>query len=91
MQVPRKSDAPERRPSCEGRDCDSGKPFHRFPGGKRTDEHCFSSIYGGKFLRDRHTVHASGRPDSFGQSIYFSNSIAKRIEYLYIESDGGYS
>jgi hypothetical protein len=61
------------------------------PGGKKTDEHCFSSIYGGKFLRDRHTVHASGRADSFGESIYFWNSIAKRIEYLYIESDGGYS
>jgi hypothetical protein len=61
------------------------------PGGKQTDEHCFSSIYGGKFLRDRHTLHTVGRADSFGESIYFWNSIAKQIEYLYIESDGGYS
>jgi len=61
-----------------------------FPGG-RTDEHCFTWIYDGKFLRDRHTVHAEGRPDALGESIYFWDSAAKRLEYLYIESDGGFS
>lgn len=61
-----------------------------FPGG-RTDEHCFTWIYDGKFLRDRHTVRAEGRPDALGESIYFWDSTAKQLEYLYIESDGGFS
>jgi hypothetical protein len=61
-----------------------------FPGG-RTDEHCFTWIYDGKFLRDRHTVRAEGKPDAAGESIYFWDSAAKRLEYLYIESDGGFS
>jgi hypothetical protein len=61
-----------------------------FPDG-RTDEHCFSWIYDGKFLRDRHTVRAEGKPDALGESIYFWDSSARRLEYLYIESDGGFS
>ena len=61
-----------------------------FPGG-RTDEHCFTWIYDGKFLRDRHTVRTAGKPDALGESIYFWDSTAKRLEYLYIESDGGFS
>jgi hypothetical protein len=62
-----------------------------FPGGKQTDTHCFNWIYGGKFLRDQHTVRAAGKPDALGESIYFWNSSAKQLEYLYIESDGGFS
>jgi hypothetical protein len=61
-----------------------------FPGG-RTDQHCFTWIYDGKFLRDRHTVRAEGKPDALGESIYFWDSAAKQLEYLYIESDGGFS
>ena len=61
-----------------------------FPGGG-TDEHCFTWVYDGKFLRDRHTVRAEGKPDALGESIYFWDSAAKRLEYLYIESDGGFS
>ena len=62
-----------------------------FPGGKLTDEHCFSWIYDGKFLRDVHTLRGEARPDARGESTYFWNSTAKQIEYLYIESDGGFS
>jgi hypothetical protein len=62
-----------------------------FPGGKRTDEHCFSWIYGGKFLRDVHTLRGEGLPDAQGESIYLWNSSARQIEYLYIESEGGFS
>lgn len=62
-----------------------------FPGGKVTDEHCFNWVYGGKFLRDRHTVRSEGKPDANGESIYFWDSAAKQLEYLYIESDGGFS
>jgi hypothetical protein len=59
--------------------------------GRSTDEHCFTWIYGGKFLRDRHSVRAEGKPDALGESIYFWDSADKRMEYLYIESDGGFS
>lgn len=62
-----------------------------FPGGKQSDEHCFSWIYDGKFLRDRHTVRSAGQPDSLGESIYFWDSASHQIQYLYIESDGGFS
>jgi hypothetical protein len=31
------------------------------------------------------------QPDALGESIYFWDSAAKRLEYLYIESDGGFS
>jgi hypothetical protein len=62
-----------------------------FPGGKQTDEHCFTWVYGGKFLRDRHVVRAEGKPDNLGESIYFYDSAAKQLQYLYIESDGGFS
>ena len=62
----------------------------RCPGG-RTDEHCFTWVYNGKSLRDRHTVRAAGKPDALGESIYLWDSAAQRLEYLYIESDGGFS
>lgn len=62
-----------------------------FPGGKTTDEHCFSWIYEGKFLRDQHTVRTPGKPNALGESIYFWDASDNRLEYLYIESDGGSS
>jgi hypothetical protein len=35
-----------------------------FPDGKATDGHCFSWIYGSKFVRDEHVVHSGdGHPD----------------------------
>jgi hypothetical protein len=55
-----------------------------------TDEHCFSRVYGGKFVRDEHVVHREGRPDAFGESIYTWDPGAGRLEYLYIESAGGF-
>lgn len=61
------------------------------PDGKQTDEHCFTWIYAGKFLRDRHTVHGEGHPDDLGESIYLWNSSVQQIEYLYIEDQGGFS
>lgn len=62
-----------------------------FPDGKQTDEHCFAWVYGGRFLRDVHTVHGAGHPDFHGESIYFWNSATKEIEYLYIEDQSGFS
>jgi hypothetical protein len=62
-----------------------------FPDGKQVDRHCFSWIYGGKFLRDAHVVQAPGHADYQGETIYFWNSATRRIEYLYIENAGGFS
>src|SRR5262245_51197568 len=58
---------------------------------KLTDEHCFSWVYDGRFLRDRHVVRGEGQPDRKGESIYFWDSAAQRLEYLYIEDAGGLS
>jgi hypothetical protein len=60
-------------------------------GGKDVDTHCFTWIYGDKFLRDVHTVHGEGHKDYLGESIYFWDSAAKKLQYLYIESAGGSS
>ncbi len=62
-----------------------------FPGGKQTDEHCFSWLYDGKALRDTHTVRAPGRPDYIGETTYYWDSAAKRVEFIYIENLGGVS
>jgi len=47
-----------------------------FPDGKQADEHCFSWMYGGKFLRDRHTVHGEVDPVYLGETSYFWNASA---------------
>jgi hypothetical protein len=62
-----------------------------FPDGKQTDEHCFTWLYDGKALRDTHTVRAPGRPDYIGETTYYWDSAAKRVEYVYIENLGGIS
>jgi hypothetical protein len=63
-----------------------------FPDGKVTDEHCFSWVYSGKFVRDQHVVHrGAGQADDLGESIYLWDSAARQLQYLYIESAGGFS
>lgn len=62
-----------------------------FPDANQTDEHCFTWLYSGKGLRDTHTVRAHGRPDYVGETTYFWDSAAKRVEYVYIENLGGIS
>ena len=62
-----------------------------FPDGKQTDEHCFTWLYDGKALRDTHVVHAPGRPDYVGETTYYWDSAARRVEFVYIENLGGIS
>jgi hypothetical protein len=62
-----------------------------FPDGKQTDEHCFAWLYDGKALRDTHTVRSPSRPDYVGETTYYWDSAAKRVEYVYIENLGGIS
>ena len=59
------------------------------PGGQ-SDTHCFDSLYGGRFIRDRHQV-TGGRAVYEGETIYAWNAGASRVEYTYWASDGGVS
>jgi hypothetical protein len=62
-----------------------------FAGTQITDEHCFTWLYDGKFLRDRHVLRQGpGHAEKGGETIYFWDSKSRQIEYLYIERSGGY-
>ena len=62
-----------------------------FADGQTTDEHCFEWMYDGRYLRDRHIVKAPSKPDYVGETIYYWEPEAKRIQYLYVENLGGIS
>jgi hypothetical protein len=63
-----------------------------FPGSSVTDQHCFSWVYGDKFVRDQHVVHAGGgKPDALGESTYMWDAAGRQLQYLYIESAGGFA
>lgn len=62
-----------------------------FPGGKQTDEHCFQWLLDGRVLRDTHTVRVPGRPDYVGETTYYWEPSTRRVEYLYVENQGGVS
>lgn len=61
-----------------------------FADGKRTDEHCYEWVYGGRFLRDRHLVRGGAKPYR-GETLYYWDSIEGAITYIYFNSDGGVS
>ena len=62
-----------------------------FPDAKQSDEHCFQWLYDGQALRDTHTVRSPGKPDYIGETTYYYDSAAKRVEFLYVENQGGIS
>ena len=62
-----------------------------FADGKTTDEHCFAWMYGGRVLRDTHTVRRPGKPDGIGESTYYVDSAGNKLEFLYVENSGGFS
>jgi hypothetical protein len=62
-----------------------------FPDGRRTDEHCFAWLLGGKALRDVHTVRTPGKPDYVGETTYFVDPSTQRVHFVYIENHGGIS
>jgi hypothetical protein len=61
------------------------------PGTTAADEHCFAWIYDGKYLRDRHEVRDGEKVVYAGESTYYWNAAAKRIEYFYVTAAGGHS
>ena len=62
-----------------------------FPGGDVTDVHCFTWIYGDKFVRDEHVVHRGPGREDKGESLYLWDAASGQLQYLYIESAGGFS
>jgi len=62
-----------------------------FADGKTTDEHCFEWLYGGKFLRDRHVVRRPDKPGHVGETFYWYDAEARRIDYVYLEDSGAVS
>lgn len=63
----------------------------QFADSKQTDEHCFQWLYDGRALRDNHTVRTPGSPDYVGETTYYFDSVAKRVDWLYLENLGGMS
>jgi hypothetical protein len=61
------------------------------PATASTDEHCFAWTLDGRALRDSHVVRTAGRPDYRGETTYYWSPIAKSVEYLYLDSNGGVS
>jgi hypothetical protein len=59
-------------------------------GDGRTDTHCFTPIYGGAFVRDRHVVEGNAQAYR-GETLYRWDSAAERIRYDYYASDGAHS
>ena len=62
-----------------------------FPDGKKSDEHCFAWMYGGQVLRDTHTVRAGDAAVFTGETTYYVDTAAKRVQFLYVEGTGGFS
>lgn len=62
----------------------------QFPDGKRTDTHCFESVYEGMHVRDRHVATGGSSPYR-GESIYSWNNQTEEISFVYWNSIGGVS
>ncbi|MEX2270452.1 MAG: hypothetical protein WD690_03215 [Vicinamibacterales bacterium] len=54
------------------------------------DMHCFESLYGGHFVRDRHRVSGAAKPYE-GETLYRWDAGTGTIRYAYYNSDGGVS
>lgn len=61
-----------------------------FPNSTNTDTHCYTSMLGGRYIRDIHVV-AGGVPPYSGETIYWWDARASRVRYDYYASDGGHS
>lgn len=61
-----------------------------FPGGRQTDTHCFSPIYQGTFMQDRHVVEGASAPYS-GHTLYSYDVMGRSIRFTYHASDGSRS
>ena len=58
-----------------------------FPDGRQTDTHCFSPIYSGNYLQDRHVVLGAPAPYS-GVTLYRRDPMGGSVSFTYRASDG---
>ncbi len=61
-----------------------------FPDGKKIDTHCFSSVYGGMFIKDQHVV-CGGEQPYYGETWYAHDQPSGTVNYRYYNSLGGVS
>lgn len=61
-----------------------------FPDGKSVDQHCYTWIQKGQYLRDVHTV-LGANPPYYGETTYYWDFDAKAVRYIYWANNGGYS
>jgi hypothetical protein len=61
-----------------------------FPNSTNSDTHCYTAMFGGRYVRDVHVV-AGGPPGYGGETIYRWDPQVRRIRYDYYASDGGHS
>ena len=61
------------------------------PNSSDVDEHCFTWMYEGRYLRDQHVVRRGERAVYEGESIYYWNGAEKRVEYFYVTASGGFA
>jgi hypothetical protein len=61
-----------------------------FPDGQATDTHCYTAMFGGRYIRDVHVVEGGPAPYS-GETIYRWDPQARRVRFDYYASDGGYA
>ncbi|MBL8644900.1 MAG: hypothetical protein JNK21_13275 [Rhodospirillaceae bacterium] len=61
-----------------------------FPDGKSTDQHCYTWIQEGSYLRDQHQV-IGANPPYYGETTYYWDHDAKVVKYIYWSKGGGYS
>lgn len=61
-----------------------------FPDGEHVDTHCYTDMFDGAFIRDRHIV-TGKRPDYLGETIFQPDSEGKKVVFRYWNSLGGVS
>ena len=52
------------------------------PGTADVDEHCYSWMFDGRYLRDRHVVRRGDKAVYEGESIYYWNGAEKRLDEI---------
>jgi copper(I)-binding protein len=58
-----------------------------FPNGRQTDTHCFSPIYAGTYMQDRHVVEGGTTPYS-GDTLFRRDAMSRQVRFTYHASDG---
>jgi hypothetical protein len=61
------------------------------PGSADVDEHCFTWMFEGRYLRDRNVVRRGEKVVYEGEATYYWNGAERRVEYFYVAASGGFA